>query len=327
VAWGLCRATTPDAPIAFYAPDFFLEDAAPWWIPASAVVLERDELLALVPEESAPAPLPWSEPSEACFREAFAEVRRWFESEGLRKAVLAAFATSPESVRGDDRWLAVARAWRLPKPFLPCGLWHDDEGFLSATPELLFRLHGRKSERTLETMALAATRPAVPTTAGNAPWTRKEREEHGLVVADLERALEPLGTVLVGPVEERVVGPMAHLHAALRCAGPALETLSLEACTRALHPTAALGVAPRSFPWRRLRELDGGLDRRRFGAPFAVRERDGSAVAVVAIRAVQWTSSGSLLASGAGILPESDRDAEWRELALKRKATREALGL
>ena len=319
LGWGLRRATTPDASVAFYAPDFFLEDAAPWWIPSAVLTVSENECPPLVGGGPAPETLSWNEPSRAHFGDAFATVQQWFRHEGVAKAVVAAFATSAASVSEEHRRASVTAAWRLPNPFLPCGLWHDGEGFLSATPELLFEKRGG----TLTTMALAATRPSSAAT----PWTEKERREHALVADDLQTTLAPFGAVHVGMTGERAVGPMTHLHAPVQCTGPALEKLALDDCVRALHPTAALGVAPRSFSWTRLRELDGSIDRRRFGAPFAFRDAEGDAVAVVAIRSVQWDSQGAMLGSGAGILPESDREAEWRELALKRRATCEALGL
>lgn len=319
VAVGLTRAATPSAPVAFYAPDFFLDDTAPWWNAAQTFEWPVETL----PDFSVPGQARqhrrWDEPAPGNFRDAFATVRDWFHDEALEKAVLAAFATTTETVDEHDQRAAIPRAWRLPRPFLPCGLWHEGEGFLSATPELLFRKVGDR----LETMALASTRKHPSKT----PWTAKEIREHDVVIRDLRRVLSAFGEVTVGATGDRVVGSMVHRHAPVTCTGEGVRRASMEDCVRALHPTAALGVAPRTFPWRRLRELDGGFARRRFGAPFAVRETDGSATAVVAIRAVQWNESGCLLASGAGILPESDCEAEWRELALKRKATCEALGL
>lgn len=320
VATGLTRAKAPEGAVSFYAPDFYLEDPEPWWNAATVEVYPPGTLPPLaVSTQTAPKVRRWDDPAPAEFREAFATVRDWFADEALEKAVLSAFATTTESVDEHDQRAAIARAWRLPAAFLPCGLWHHGEGFLSATPELLFQ----KTAGRLDTMALAATRKY----PSRQRWTAKEVREHAVVVQDLRRVLSPLGTVTVGATSDRIVGSMMHLHAPVTCTGRGIEKAALEDCVRALHPTAALGVAPRTFPWRRLKELDGSFARRRFGAPFAVREADGSAVAVVVIRAVQWDDSGCLLASGAGVLPESECDAEWRELALKRRATCEALGL
>jgi menaquinone-specific isochorismate synthase len=95
---------------------------------------------------------------------------------------------------------------------------------------------------------------------------------------------------------------------------------------RALHPTAALGVAPRSAGTELMPSL-GPSERGRFGAPFGIEWPDGRAHVLVAIRNVQWNGPTVTLGAGAGILAESQLEREWEELRLKRSAVKDLLGL
>src|SRR5688572_28381128 len=73
-----------------------------------------------------------------------------------------------------------------------------------------------------------------------------------------------------------------------------------------------------SFPYTTLFRSDRGVKRRTFGAPFGVEREDRSALALVAIRNVQWEGERVRVGSGAGLLPESELDREFEELRQKR---------
>jgi menaquinone-specific isochorismate synthase len=97
------------------------------------------------------------------------------------------------------------------------------------------------------------------------------------------------------------------------------EKMSFAEMVRRLHPTAALGVSPRTQAGERwLREADRGVKRRTFGAPFGIEREDLSALALVAIRNVQWHGDDVRVGSGAGMLPESQLEREFEELRQKR---------
>ena len=87
---------------------------------------------------------------------------------------------------------------------------------------------------------------------------------------------------------------------------------------RRLHPTAALGVWPRTEAGERwLREADRGVKRRTFGAPFGLEREDHSALAVVGIRNLQLSGDRVRVGAGAGLLSESRLQREFDELALR----------
>ena len=93
-----------------------------------------------------------------------------------------------------------------------------------------------------------------------------------------------------------------------------------------LHPTAALGGWPREAALSWLQSQDFHRRRRRFGAPFGW-QKGGDMFCVVAIRCLQWKNSQALLASGCGVVMGSHAEKEWKELALKRRAIIQNLGL
>jgi len=104
--------------------------------------------------------------------------------------------------------------------------------------------------------------------------------------------------------------------------------MSFAEMVRRLHPTAALGVSPRNEAGERwLREADRGVKRRTFGAPFGLELADHRALALVAIRNVQWHGDAVRVGAGAGLLPESHLEREFDELREKREQVKSLLGL
>jgi menaquinone-specific isochorismate synthase len=190
---------------------------------------------------------------------------------------------------------------------------------VGATPEILFRAAGHR----VETAAIASTRPQEA--AGELLTDQKELAEHKSVVDDIEEALGRFGTPEVGRLDVLCLPALAHLRTAL-----AVETArppGFTALVAALHPTAALGVAPRAAGLGLLRALDRDVGRRRFGAPIGVEWPDGRATCLVAIRGVQWEGADLLLAAGGGVIARSRPEREWDELTLKRAAVKAMLGL
>ena len=119
-----------------------------------------------------------------------------------------------------------------------------------------------------------------------------------------------------GPVERastriRRLARLAHLQTSLHAARrPSHDLLQL---ANALHPTPALGGTPRPFALEWLAEESRGW----FGAPLGYSDQDGGGELLVTIRSALLAGSRAELFAGAGILPESDPEHEWRETNLK----------
>jgi menaquinone-specific isochorismate synthase len=207
-----------------------------------------------------------------------------------------------------------------PDASLLYGVWSGDQGMIGASPEILFR---RLGNGRVETAAVAGTYPAERGTRLAAD--PKEAAEHRSVVDDIAAVLAPLGAVDIGPRELLCLPFLTHLKTYLFLTPS--RAVAFADLVHALHPTAALGIAPRDADPDLLRRLDAGAGRGRLGAPFGVEWPDGRAACLVAIRNVQWRGRDVILGAGGGVIAPSRLDAEWEELALKREAVKRMLGL
>lgn len=309
----------PERP-AFYVTDFFLDDPHPWRHPAEWEELSFEELAARFEEHDVPE-IEW-EPLED-FAPLFHSAREAMLRGDFHKIVPVLFENGRFSRRG--RWW---RHFLEQLPMLPPGLRaygysYAQHGMIGATPELLFEAeaHGYR------TMALAGTRPVAR--AEELLADPKELREHRFVVDDILRRLGPFGNIEVGPLGLLRLPNIAHLMTPIFFAeSGGAEKMSFAEMVRRLHPTAALGVSPRAPVGERwLREADRGVKRRTFGAPFGIEREDRSALAVVAIRNVQWTGERVRVGSGAGLLAESQLERELDELRQKRDQVKALFGI
>lgn len=311
-------AAPPEDGPALYAPDFFLDDPSPWRVPTGWEEAGLDAFRAAwpAPPDAAPA-LDWREPDRAAYAGDFADLMLRIESGELAKTVPIAFAaaTCP-----DPRTALLIRLVRgaldVAPASVPFGYWDAAGGIVGATPEILFDRSGSE----VRTMALAGT--AEPHEAAHTLASSKERAEHRIVVDEMVAALGRFGTVECGPVETVLVPHLAHLKAEIRLTGARPSFLEL---VQALHPTPALGGAPVAAALAWLRGRDRGVNRGAFGAPFGIRGVGEADRCVVAIRCIQWAGNEVRLATGGGVVAGSRLDAEWSELARKRRAVREML--
>lgn len=214
------------------------------------------------------------------------------------------------------------------------------EGMLGATPEILFRIiaatdgMAASSGCRIETAAIAGTRAKV---AVNAELSQnkqisddlmndpKERAEHQFVIDDIARVLSQFGPVVTSKTEIVELPTLFHLRTAIEVQCD--KSISFDTAARALHPTPALGVAPRTMGFGEMLRWDSAERRARFGAPFGCRIDDSTQICFVAIRNIQWQGQRAWLGSGCGIVDDSVIESEWRELQHKRDSVRRILGL
>ena len=305
---------------AFFISDFFLDDPHPWRHPASWEEIALGELAARFPDAASPR-VEWEPPPVDAFERTFASARAAIERGDFKKIVPILFENG-RLARGEHwRWFFERLA------VLPPGMWaygysYQSHGVAGATPEMLFQAEARG----YRTMALAGTRPVAR--AEELLKDPKELREHRMVVDDIVRRLAPFGNIEVGPLGTLRLPKIAHLMTPIFFAESSPEKMSFAEMVRRLHPTAALGAWPRNETAERwLREADQGVKRRTFGAPFGLEREDRSALAVVAIRNVQWQGERVRVGSGAGIIAESRLDRELDELREKREQVKALFGL
>jgi menaquinone-specific isochorismate synthase len=313
----------PDPPSgrpALYAPDFFLDTPAPWHVADRVEDLSVEEFVSRLGSELGPRPeLDWSEPDRDAYGVVFEDLLRRIESGWLVKAVPVVFATA----RCADPRRAllphlIRSATSAGDTSVPFGLWDGDGGLVGATPEVLFELAG---EGVVHSMALAGT--AASEEASDRLTASKERAEHRIVLDEVVSSLSGFGRVEHGRTETVNFPPLTHLRTEITL--HANRPAPFVDLVKALHPTPALGGAPRDRSLAWLTDQDRDVDRKRFGAPFGYTAGDGTGRCVVAIRCVQWTRDVVRVGAGAGVVAESQLEREWAELKQKRDAVRRML--
>ncbi len=206
-----------------------------------------------------------------------------------------------------------------PRPF---------HAFYGATPELIVGVNGRA----LTTMGLAGsigrgqTSTEDKTLAQELLNSAKNQHEHALVVESIRRRLAPLSSNLNIPAQPGVLqlGYIQHLHtpiqATLHRADGVLPIL------QNLHPTPALGGQPRELAMPFISQAES-VPRGWYGAPVGWLDHNLDGAFGVAIRSAIAQERRVWLYAGAGIVADSDPQAEWEETALKFRPMLNALGL
>jgi len=210
------------------------------------------------------------------------------------------------------------------------GLWHQAEGLLGATPEILFQWD---ESRVLHSVAVAGTLAKSPETPRETEALRleaflsdpKELWEHELVIRGIQQALEPFGNLKIGKTSALELPALYHLHTPIELPLPADRDFN--DVVQALHPTPALGAWPRLAGGAWLRELEEKMPRRRYGAPFGIVSDSGQARCWVAIRNIQWNADQLSVGAGCGVVAGSSWQKEWGELQAKLQSIHRIFGI
>ena len=202
-----------------------------------------------------------------------------------------------------------------------------EASLVGVSPERLMALEGDLV--VADALAGSAPRGADPTNdralADVLMDDAKARSEHALVVKGIVDALEPVCAGLVAPQAPSIlrlptVQHLAtHVHGRIR---PGVDVLEL---VRRLHPTPAVGGAPKdpALAWL---EENGEHDRGWYTGGVGWLDDSGGDVWVV-LRCALLGAGRATLFAGAGIVEGSDPHAELDETAWKLNAILEALAL
>lgn len=263
----------------------------------------------------------FQEPDRAGFETSFQIIQGKIQRGEIEKAVPIATARSAVKPEMEDIAGGMLKMLSLPAELHVYGYWNESRGLLGATPEVLFH----RKAMVVQTMALAGSMPKEDA-ATRTPLLKdpKEMREHELVVNDLMARLKPLGWLKKHETEVLELPTLFHLKTKFEISGCAKRDPEL---VRLLHPTPALGVAPRAYGFQWLRELPDQKDRGLFGAPVLFSLSNDETLALVAIRSILWDENGSRVSSGCGLVATSELEREWHELAVKRRTLFSLLGL
>ncbi len=210
---------------------------------------------------------------------------------------------------------------RLEERFPGCtrfAIWRGDAAFLGATPELLIARRGA----TVRSEALAGS-----TAHGDAARmmaSKKEQEEHQLVVHAVLRALQPFCDSLRSAPEPSIRELPNVLHMQTPVEGHLREPTHVLALVHALHPTPAVGGVPTQDAIDWIVEHEE-LARGWYGAPIGWTDASGDGEFFVALRSGLLRDGKAWVYAGAGIMADSEPDAEYAETELKMQALLGAL--
>lgn len=256
---------------------------------------------------------------EALVRDALAAIAagRAEKLVGARRAELA--ATSSFALD------AVLARLEAPAGSARFALERDGGIFLGATPERLVERRGALARADALAGSIARAGGDDDGETRRLRESAKDRREHAIVVAGIRDALGPFVTDFEAPAEP-AVRTLARLHhlwtpvrARLRGGVHVLDLVD------ALHPTPALGGAPRgpALDWIAAREPH---PRGWYASPVGWCDAAGDGEFFVAIRAAVLRGSRAWAYAGAGLVAGSDPAREWDETETKLAAICAALG-
>ena len=241
------------------------------------------------------------------------------QSGRLQKVVLArAVQVTARSAIDPVAWLVALR-----ERFPACTLFAVGEGdavFLGASPERLIRVEGER----VETAALAGTAPrggsqAADRALGEALCEcRKNGAEHAAVVDYLKSVLADCCDDVEVAVEPTLLKTrtVQHLCTELKARRRAGSPVSLLELVSRMHPTPAVGGAPRDMALRWLAAHEG-IDRGWFAGPVGYLQSQGDGEFAVALRSALVRGRSATAWAGAGIVEGSEPRAEFTETELK----------
>jgi len=242
--------------------------------------------------------------------------------EELEKVVLARAIDVVAEAAVDPRIVAGRLARRFPSCFT-----YVCDGLVGASPELLVRRTGRQAE----SLVLAGTVRRDSDEIEDARLERslleseKDRHEHRLAVESVMASLDAIAVEVEAESEPQVLrlANLSHLATHVQAWLPH-ESPSALALAAALHPTAAVGGTPRAAALDLIRSLEAA-PRDRYAGPVGWVDANGDGEFALALRCAQLDGPRARLWAGAGIVAESDPDAEVAETSVKLEAALTAL--
>lgn len=292
----------PEGDIRFFQHDFFNEQR--WeYIPEIICFVKLDQLNLL---EIGPQVAPSCGNEDALYLEDLAEAIASFDDE-FKKVVLISRESYDGALVSRKKLLLSLLGSKLGYHY---GMWNEEGGLLGTTPEVLFSKRGRS----FKSMALASTRPVEKKDELLAD--PKELLEHRLVIEDIREKLADQEDLAFGETGIEVFGNLAHLKTEVSF-DSGLDCAQL---ANRLSPTAALGGFPKNLAkdFIKASRYHKKHPARKFGGVFGI-EQGERALALVAIRNIQWDSERYYIECGGGVVPGSTQENELAEVRRKRK--------
>lgn len=253
-------------------------------------------------------------PSRKQWQEMFKKVLKEFKSRKLKKIVLARKSCFKAGSTLDPMALFSKLCRSNPKSFAFFLQPEQGFAFMGISPERLFH----RQQRMIRSEAIAGTRPRGKNPrederlASELLHDPKEVNEHRWVKKDITRKLKLLclGNNEISPEE---ILKLTHVqHICSRFQGHLKPGITDAEIIRKLHPTPAVAGYPKALALKRIGELEP-FDRGWYAGPIGWLEKE-SAEFAVALRSAVMRGSSLMIYAGAGIVPGSDVNKEWKEI-------------
>ncbi len=245
---------------------------------------------------------------------------------GRLDKVVSARRVRLEASRSFEATKILARLARLYPSCLLFAINLGGSTVVSATPERLATLNNR----TIRCDALGGTTARSQDSRQDRQLTlrllncRKAQHEHALVVESVQAALEPLCDELAAPATAEVVKlrNLQHLWTGIK--GTLRPGVSLLDAARRLHPTPAVAGTPTDRACQWLQEHED-LARGWYSGLVGWLQTNGDGELSVLLRCAVLQERSADLFAGAGIVSDSDPQAELQETEIKLHAMLEAM--
>ena len=299
---------------------------------ASADVLagDRDAVAAALarpvqaPEEAGPLPRGATRrsPDQAAYEESVREAKRLIAAGDAFQIVLSQRAERPTEASAVRLYRALRQV--NPSPYLFLLELGDDLALVGSSPETLVKLTGRRASLN----PIAGTTLAGEGDAERLLASEKDRAEHVMLVDlgrnDLSRVCRA-GTVRVERfLEAERYSHVTHLVSEV--AGELAEGRTAFDLLRACFPAGTVSGAPKVRAMQIVSALEG-VRRGPYAGAVGYALPDGDLDTCIAIRTVVLTPGLARLQAGAGIVADSDPEAEHLECLSKLAALEAALDL
>ena len=254
------------------------------------------------------------------YEELVREAKRRIVAAELEKVVLAREVRVEARKAHDPAAVYGALRELFPSCFCFC-CGSPEAAFLGASPELLVRRRGAGAV----TVALAgSTRrsadPAVDDHLGEQMLrSGKVRSEHAIVARRIQRALGRLSVWVEAAPEPGVIKVANIQHLATPIRAQLADPRSAVELAGILHPTPAVGGEPREAAVAAISELEG-MDRGWYAGPVGWTDAAEDGEFCVALRSALLRDRTAHLYAGAGLVADSDPEAELAETELKLEA-------
>lgn len=263
-----------------------------------------------------------SVPAVDDWRDAVASAVTRMRAGELEKVVLARAVDVVAASIVDARLVAARMARRFPSCFT-----YVCDGLVGASPELLVRRFGRQAESLVlaGTVGRGVDETETATLEHGLLTSPKDRHEHRLAAESVCATLRGITTEVEVDEEPHVLRLAnlshlaTHVQAWLPTGGPSALALAAR-----LHPTAAVGGVPTGASLELIRSLEAA-PRDRYAGPVGWVDANGDGEFALALRCAQLDGARARVWAGAGIVAESDPDAEVRETTVKLEAALTAL--